>query len=185
MSTDHPPTLVRPASAVDLGSTADLLRREARFAQRLDPWFELRPGFDWPGLAGRLLARADTGLFVAEQESHLVGLILVRLLRPPAPPRPDRRSWLRRLLRPRRPSRRRLAGPLEPAVWGVIESCWVEEDSRRQGIGRLLVEEAESWLRAEGAQRLRLGVAARNEDAQHFWQQLGFRPYRLRYLREL
>ncbi len=116
---------------------------------------------------------------------HLEGLILARVVRPPGPTRPDRRPWLRRLLRPRRPPRPRPLGPLEPAVWGVIESCWVEEPSWRQGIGRQLVASAERWLRDQGAQRLRLGVAARNEEAQEFWQKLGFRPYRLRYLREL
>ncbi len=185
MSTDRPPALVRPAAPADAASAADLLRREAHFARDLDPYFELRPDFDWPALIRRLLARPGVRLLVAERQGRLEGLILARVVRPPGPTRPDRRPWLRRLLRPRRPPRPRPLGPLEPAVWGVIESCWVEEPSRRQGIGRQLVASAERWLRDQGAQRLRLGVAARNEEAQKFWQKLGFRPYRLRYLREL
>ncbi len=176
---------VRAAEPADAPRAAGLLRREARFAHQLDPYFELRPDFDWPGLVQRLLARPDVCLLVAEQEDELAGLLYARVIRPRSRPRADRRSWLRRLLRPRPAPAPRIAGPLEPAVWGVIESCWVEEASRRQGIGRQLVAQAERWLRDQGAERLRLGVAARNEAAQHFWQQLGFRPYRLRYLREL
>ncbi len=185
MSATRPQALVRPAAPADASGAADLLSREARFAHRLDPYFELSPDFDWPGLVQRLLARPDVGLFVAEQEGDLAGLVYARVIRPRVRPRTARRSWLRRFLRPQPPPPPRPAGPLEPAVWGVIESCWVEIPARRRGIGRQLVARAEHWLRDQGAQRLRLGVAAGNQEARQFWQELGFRPYRVRYLREL
>ncbi len=168
---------IRDATAADVDRVAVLLEREARFLHRLDPYFELRPDFDWPGRVGRILARSDLRLVVAEQGGDLVGFVYARVVRPPA----SRPSRLDRLLRRPRPT----AGPLEPAVWGVIEGCWVEEGARRRGLGRRLVARAEAWLRGEGAEQLRLGVAAANIEAQRFWQALGFRPYRLRYLREL
>ncbi len=84
-----------------------------------------------------------------------------------------------------RPTRAPSCSATKSCRSGAARIRRVEEGVRRRGIGRRLVARAQRWLRDEGAERLRLGVAARNVAARRFWRRLGFRPYRLRYLREL
>lgn len=60
---------------------------------------------------------------------------------------------------------------------GSIEEIMVDRSSRRDGLGRNLVEVTLNGLRAEGAQRLQLRVLSGNEEGSRFWERCGFRPY--------
>jgi ribosomal-protein-alanine N-acetyltransferase len=57
---------------------------------------------------------------------------------------------------------------------GHIITIDVDFDFRRRGIGRLLIENAETHFRSNGALRLRLEVAENNPEAQSFYIGLGF-----------
>ena len=56
----------------------------------------------------------------------------------------------------------------------LIFSMWVDPAARRQGIGRVLVDEATAWGRSWGATRALLWVFAVNEPATRFYERLGF-----------
>ena len=53
-------------------------------------------------------------------------------------------------------------------------SMWTAPTHRRQGVGRLLVNEVLGWARLRGAHTLRLMVTSNNETAITFYQRLGF-----------
>ena len=60
--------------------------------------------------------------------------------------------------------------------YGEIESIFIDENYRSQGIGARLVSAALSWMDSEGAEKKRVAVADGNEDAWVFYQKFGFYP---------
>ena len=93
---------------------------------------------------------ADIGLFVAEKEGHLVGLVHVVIRDAPNIP----------ILVPRR--------------YAVVENLAVREGHRRAGIGLALMERAEKWAQTKGATSIELNVYAFNQAAQRFYRELGY-----------
>jgi ribosomal protein S18 acetylase RimI-like enzyme len=67
---------------------------------------------------------------------------------------------------------------------GILHDLIVDPDYRGQGIGRLLLDAAMARLRSNGAPRIVLSTAARNEAAQRLFGRLGFRPTMLEMTRE-
>ena len=61
-------------------------------------------------------------------------------------------------------------------TYGSIDNAYVIPEHRRSGVATLLVERFEEWSRANGADELRLSVAAGNEGAVSFWTATSFRP---------
>lgn len=61
--------------------------------------------------------------------------------------------------------------------FGYITDASVNEDYRRQGVGRALFQGAKTWFREKGITNIRVSVASENPDAMTFWRDLGFRPY--------
>jgi len=59
---------------------------------------------------------------------------------------------------------------------GEIESIFIEEGYRSQGIGSVLVSRAFTWLNANGSARNRVSVADGNEAAFEFYRKFGFYP---------
>jgi GNAT superfamily N-acetyltransferase len=59
---------------------------------------------------------------------------------------------------------------------GEIESIFVEERYRSQGIGSALVIRALAWLDANGSVRNRVSVGDGNEEAWVFYRKFGFYP---------
>jgi aminoglycoside 6'-N-acetyltransferase I len=55
-----------------------------------------------------------------------------------------------------------------------VEALWVEEESRRQGIARHLVEAVKEWARASGYRELASDTHVENHDSQAMHQRLGF-----------
>jgi GNAT superfamily N-acetyltransferase len=59
---------------------------------------------------------------------------------------------------------------------GEIESIFIEEVYRSQGLGTELLSRVISWMDAKGVVRKRVAVADGNEDAWGFYQRFGFYP---------
>lgn len=63
---------------------------------------------------------------------------------------------------------------------GVIADATVAEQYRKQGVLRLLFNEAIVWFNQKRIKRIELSVDARNEAAVAAWKKLGFKDYKLR-----
>ena len=98
----------------------------------------------------QLIAGPSAGLFVAEIEDRLAGLIRVQIREPPDVPLFVRRRY------------------------AVVEVLVVGKAFRRAGIGRALMEHAERWAQAQGATSVELGVWDFNQDAIAFYRALGY-----------
>jgi GNAT superfamily N-acetyltransferase len=61
----------------------------------------------------------------------------------------------------------------------LIEDMVIHEDYRRQGIGRALLQEIESWALKHGAKRLQLLADRNNIPALAYYQRLEWRPTQL------
>jgi diamine N-acetyltransferase len=98
----------------------------------------------------RIMRGADQSLRVAGVDGEIVGVCHVELF--DTPPLP----WAM------------------PARRAHVDSLIVAPGHRRQGIGRLLIEDAAGWARGRGAAELVLTVWAGNDDAARFYAALGF-----------
>jgi GNAT superfamily N-acetyltransferase len=66
-----------------------------------------------------------------------------------------------------------------------ITALAVSPDAQRQGVGRLLLREAEHLARAAGAVRIELTSASHRTDAHAFYLRCGYEESALRFLRRL
>lgn len=62
----------------------------------------------------------------------------------------------------------------QDATRASLVSMWTAPTHRMRGVGKLLVREAEGWVRRAGANTMRLMVTSHNHSAQSFYQRLGF-----------
>ena len=62
----------------------------------------------------------------------------------------------------------------DDATRAQLISMWTASTHRRQGVGRLLVDEVAGWARLRGAHTLQLMVTSVNEPALRFYERLGF-----------
>jgi GNAT superfamily N-acetyltransferase len=81
---------------------------------------------------------------------------------------------------------------LEPISWkelrdacGFIHDIVVGEQGRRGGVATALLEAAIAWLKEQGAPRVVLSTAEKNEAAQRLFAGLGFRRTMVEMTREL
>ena len=118
----------------------------------LDPLFRMRRG---PVAEGELreLLRAlhrdpDAEILVYDRNGTPEGLCIVRIDR--APP------------------------ILEETERAEITDLGVRPSLRRCGVGRLLVEEAQAWVRDRGVARIEIQVASGNPEGQAFWRAIGY-----------
>lgn len=59
---------------------------------------------------------------------------------------------------------------------GELDSLFVRETHRGQGLGSALIERALAWLEEKGAARIEIGVAVGNERVLPFYRRFGFYP---------
>ena len=118
----------------------------------LDPLFRMRRG---PVAEGELreLLRAlhrdpDAEILIYDRNGTPEGLCIVRIDR--APP------------------------ILEETERAEITDLGVRPALRRRGIARLLVEEAQAWVRDRGVARIEIQVATGNVEGQAFWRAIGY-----------
>jgi ribosomal protein S18 acetylase RimI-like enzyme len=69
--------------------------------------------------------------------------------------------------------------------FGFIYDIFVEEKSRGKGIGKMLLEKAESYCREKGFSRIALMVAAANDSAMRLYNRMGFKPEQMYLGKEL
>src|SRR3954464_184659 len=102
------------------------------------PGASIEEGYAW--FLGSQLGEAEAVVLVAERDAEVVGYVFAGI---------EPQSW--KELR-------------ESA--GFIHDLLVVEQARGQGIGARLLEEAATWLEAQGAPRVMLWTAHANEPAQ-------------------
>ncbi len=107
------------------------------------------------------LADEQTGFFVAEANGDLVGHVHVVVRETPPLP----------ILKPRRVAH--------------IDEIVVTAAYRGQGVGHLLMEQAEAWAIAQGAAAIELGVYEFNQPAQEFYRSLGYTTFHRRMGKQL
>lgn len=148
------PVVVRRATKDDLPSIGLLGRSLAAAHHGFDQARFLpvnnRTQLDYASYLGERLKDRDVAIFVADCGGRVVGYTFTRL-----------EGFDYMVLR----------GPA-----GVIHDLMVDEAYRRQGIGRLLLQAAVTFLKSQGAPRVVLSTAARNEVAQRLFSSMGFRP---------
>jgi GNAT superfamily N-acetyltransferase len=100
----------------------------------------------------RRLARNDVAAFVATGSDGLAGFITGGI----EPNQPDRL----------------------PELHATVGHLFVLPAFRRQGIARKLFDELSSWAAGqEGVSHFEMPVLARDPDAVHFWEAVGFAPF--------
>ncbi|MEA3438696.1 MAG: GNAT family N-acetyltransferase [Chloroflexota bacterium] len=108
-----------------------------------------------------LIAADNVGVFAAEQDGRLIGLVVVIV---------------------------RVASDipiLVPRTFALIENICVDRDHRNQGIGRALVEHAQLWAKEKGADSIELTVYEFNNEAWQFYESMGYFTESRRMTRKL
>jgi GNAT superfamily N-acetyltransferase len=162
---NRPPLTIRQATESDFEQLCDLfaeldaLHREAR-----PDLFRKPAGLprERAHVAG-LIAGPDSAILVAADPGsrHLHGLatLIVRTM-PENPVRPERRLV-------------------------EIDNFAVRKDARRQGIGTMLIEQAECWALRKGFDAVELAVHEFNAEAMRFYEAVGFSTSLRRMTRRL
>lgn len=76
--------------------------------------------------------------------------------------------------------------PIEkPSVNGCINGIYVKPEHRRKKVGKLLIDKAEEWLKAEGIEFLELYHMIHDERAGGFWKSRGFVPVQYNCVKKL
>jgi GNAT superfamily N-acetyltransferase len=143
---------VRPARPQEIDRVAALWGLITDHHAGLDPLFRMRSGVVAEGELRELLRALrrdpDVEIFVFDQAGTPEGMCIVRIDR--APP------------------------ILEETERAEITDVGVRPEWRRRGVGRLLVEAAQTWVRERGVARIEIQVAAGNREGQAFWRALGY-----------
>jgi ribosomal protein S18 acetylase RimI-like enzyme len=69
--------------------------------------------------------------------------------------------------------------------YGLVTDLVVAREFRNRGIGRKLLEAAETYVKSSGVKWLRIGVLAGNHAADHLYDSLGFEKYYIEREKEL
>jgi len=144
--------IIRSAVEADYGKVCRLLEEVDRLhLQRLPAIYRRSDGpvREWEYFAG-LLEDENVGLFLAELAGELVGLIHVLV------------------------AQARELPLLVPRHFAVIDNLVVTEHARRQGIGSLLIEQAECWARERGLTTIELTVYEFNQGAIALYEKAGY-----------
>ena len=67
---------------------------------------------------------------------------------------------------------------------GYITQFYVAPEHRKQGVGKLLMNDIDKWFNSRGIQKVLLNVNINNETGSRFWQNHGFKSYATRMVRE-
>ena len=70
-----------------------------------------------------------------------------------------------------------LTAPRTTPPSAYIHWAYLEEQYRRSGLGRKLLDELIAWAKQQGAGRIELQFIDGNQVAERFWTKMGFQPY--------
>lgn len=59
---------------------------------------------------------------------------------------------------------------------GVVYYLAVDPDHQKKGLGRMMMQGAENWLKARGVWKLNLMIRAENDMVRSFYEALGYQP---------
>jgi GNAT superfamily N-acetyltransferase len=155
--------IIRRAVESDYDEVCRLLDQVDRLHRQHLPAIYRRPDGpvrEWDYFAG-LLADENVGIFLAELAGELVGFIHVLSAQAREIP----------ILVPRR--------------FAVIDNLVVTEPARRQGIGSLLIEEAENWAREHSLTTIELTVYEFNQGAIALYEKTGYETLSRRMTKSL
>ncbi len=146
---------IRPFRAADLHGLLRCIAEMQEAERALEP--RLRPGPEiarayYEELRGRCTAQAGA-IFVADVEGEIAGFVAVQARVP----------------------HEGLDDP--PGEYALVSDLSVLPSHRRRGIGRALLQAAESHARALHAHELRIGVLSANAPARRLYQAHGFTAY--------
>jgi ribosomal protein S18 acetylase RimI-like enzyme len=99
-----------------------------------------------------LIKDQNVGLFVAQRDRQLAGFVHVEMRSSPA------------------------FAVFVQRLFAVVDNLGVQQDFRRQGIGKALMQAAEGWAQERGVETVELNVYAFNEIAMNFYKALGYEP---------
>ncbi len=150
---NHPSTVVRDAGPADYEVLLSMWRELMDLHVELDPRFALAGHADkrFKSYVDTAMSRKDYRVRLAELEGRPAGFSVACVL-PNSPVYETR--WI-----------------------GYINDLCVTRSMRRMGVGRLLVNDAVSWLRKNGAESVEVYVADHNREALAFWHGMGGQPY--------
>jgi len=103
----------------------------------------------------------DKSMFVAEEEGSITGVAIVAL-----------GHW-------------QAVNIFHQRDFAVVEELSVLPTFRRQGIGTALMEAAETWAKQKGVDQMQLSVWAKNTEAIHLYEELGYQCHLQRYHKQL
>jgi ribosomal-protein-alanine N-acetyltransferase len=109
----------------------------------------------------KIINDKDSEILIAQNYDQIVGLAEVYLKKDE--PHPAKKAY----------------------TYGHLQSLVINHQSRRFGIGRLLVEVAEIWAKEKGAEEMRLDVWEFREGPLRFYEKLGYRTLRRNLFRKL
>jgi len=149
---------VRPAAVEDSEDLIALWLENGEYHRRLDPqYYQFRrtAGVEFGHYLHKALNDPNWRVLSGVTgEDEIVGLAIATLQRRP---------------------------PVMLEEWyGFIDTLIVSEDHRRQGLGRLLVEDLLQWFRGKSAPTVELSMAAKNALGEKFWSAVGFETMLLR-----
>lgn len=130
------------------------------------------------------IVRTDIRFFVAEKWGVIAGYIKVQAFGV-SPPLREIGTFERMMAFTERAARAaldfatRTTRSNAEGSGGYIAGLFVRLESRRSNVGRLLVEAAEDWLKAQGIETSELHVLCANEEAISFWKDVGYQPLSL------
>ncbi|HTT25589.1 MAG TPA: GNAT family N-acetyltransferase [Thermoplasmata archaeon] len=153
-SASHPPITLRPATAADVPALVPLLVRLKRLNEEFDPLLKVRADVESRAteVLKRDLANTDAVVLAAEGTGHDSGKVI---------------GVVRALVRER---------PFyTPEREGVIVDIYLLPLYRRRGVGKYLLEETASRLKAKGAGIITAEFPVQNDIAVRYYQKLGFR----------
>lgn len=141
---------IRPALDTDLDSLVDLNEQIAWFHHDNAPNVFVAPGQSDRDFLKANLEKPDVHFWVAEQDDRLIGFVSANITRNTEIP------FLTDA----------------PIAW--IKTIVVDEAHRSSGVGQALVAAVTDWAKQEGAVEIRLQVMEFNDNAQSFYQKLGY-----------
>jgi ribosomal protein S18 acetylase RimI-like enzyme len=143
---------IRQAQLADYEALGRLFLEVDELHARLLPAYFRRPRGTARSreLIGRILSAPDETILVAHEDGELLGLVHVQLYDTPP------------------------IAVMVPRRRAHVDNVVVAAAARRRGVGRRLMEGAARWARDRGAEELLLTVWAGNEEAERFYDALGF-----------